>query len=714
MRNFISKSFFRQKERKNQLGQAALAVVLGVLALLLTVKFIGVPYLQAELSTEMTKTKAYPDADPLPVPTPPTNSAALSIPSSTMVFESSSVIFWPNQIKKVSFSNSEKSRFSIYSSDSFFSGGQNTKSSANSTAKSPTKHAAQPPTKSTAKSVTSPDKSKDKAIKTPAEKNNYQSYSQYEEITLFLAQLKNISPHLHIETIGRTLEQENYPARDLYLCLLTEEGFSRPEELAQQSPPRPTIMIIASQHGNEQSAKEATLRLLRDVAVGELRPLLKKVNFLIIPQANPYGNFFNQRRNEQGLDLNRDHVKLEAPEVEAIHRVFRRWMPEVSIDVHEKGDDYYRVSIGCVSNPNIDARLQEFSRQVVLAEVSRDLAQKKITFHEYLVTQPMGIDSSAGVNYPPSDVSRRETMKRYSTTDLNDGRNSLGIYQTLSFIQEGASRHDLKTLRERTEWQYYGLRFFSESIARHAQEILKLVKEARSQVLARAKTYSHDDLIHLRMKYARDPKQPTLTIKQFVRSRSPIRFILKVNKRAGDPVTIEEIEPYDYPAEYKVEEVVVKNWFPLVEPLVSVSRPLGYVIPQARFDVVETLIRHRLKVYVFEESGVLSVEAYQVKEVIPAEYDYLPPQKIEVEKRELEIPVKRGDFYIPCDQVGANLIPCLLEPQSQYGFIRYWKYKLVPEAGDIFPIYRTTQKTTLSLIPFKDWEEGRGRAAPSY
>ena len=544
-----------------------------------------------------------------------------------------------------------------------------------------------------------------KTIKTPAEKNNYQAYSQYEEITLFLAQLKNLSPQLHIETIGRTLERENYPARDLYLCLLTEEGWSRPEELAKQSPLRPTIMIIASQHGNEQSAKEATLRLLRDLAIGKLKPLLKKVNFLIIPQANPYGNFFNQRRNEQNLDLNRDHVKLEAPEVEAIHQVFRKWMPEVSIDVHEKGDDYYRVSIGCVSNPNIDARLQEFSRQVVLAEVKRDLGKKKITFHEYLVTQPMGIDSSAGVNYPPSDVSRRETMKRYSTTDLNDGRNSLGIYQSLSFIQEGASRHDLKTLAERTEWQYYGLRFFGESIARHAQEILQMVKETRAQVLAKAKVYSPDDVVHLRMKYARDPQQPTLTIKQFMRSPSPIRFILKVNKQAGEPVTIQEIEPYSFPAEYKVEEVVVKNWFPLVEPLVSIPRPLGYIIPQERFDVVETLIRHRLKVYVLEEGGVLPVEAYQVEEVVPAEYDYLPPSKIQVVKKDLEVPVRRGDFYLPCDQVGANLIPCLLEPQSQYGFIRYWKYKLVPETGDIYPIYRVTQQVSLSLVPFKDWEE---------
>lgn len=54
-------------------------------------------------------------------------------------------------------------------------------------------------------------------------------------------------------------------------------------------------------------------------------------------------------------------------------------------------------------------------------------------------------------------------------------------------------------------------------------------------------------------------------------------------------------------------------------------------------------------------------------------------------------------------QDGANLIPCLLEPQSDYGFIRYWKYKLVPEKGAIFVFYRIPEKPKLPTAPFKRW-----------
>jgi len=537
-------------------------------------------------------------------------------------------------------------------------------------------------------------------IKTPLEENQFTRYSQNEDIALFLSQAVHLSPQLAVKVVGRTRETRNYDAHDFFICILTEERISAPSELNRV---KPTFLIVAGQHGNEQSAKEAALWLIRDLAIGELKPLLKKVNFLIIPQANPYGNWFNQRRNEQDLDLNRDHVKLESPEAKAIHRVFRIWMPEVTMDVHEKGDDFYRVSIGCVSNINIHPQLQAFSRQTILAEVASNLEKKGITFHEYLVTQPMGLDSSAGVTYSPEDQGERETMMRYSTTDLNDGRNSLGIYESFSFIQEGASRHDLETLEERTRWQYSGLRFLSESIARHGQEINTIVHQLREQLLEKAQVYSEDDLVHLRMRYARDEEQPTLTIKRFQRSDTPIQGILNKDKKAGDPLTREDLNPYPYPSRSKIVEEAVKNWFPGIEPTVSVSRPLGYIIPAKHQDVVKTLLHHGLKVDLFKQDLALEIEVYKVVGITPARYDYLPPQMIEVLKTDLQTIIKKGDYFVSCAQEGANLIPCLLEPQSQYGFIRYWRFGLVPEKDNLFPFLRVVKKAELPLIPYRPW-----------
>jgi len=537
-------------------------------------------------------------------------------------------------------------------------------------------------------------------LRTPAEACRYTQYSQNEAVGKFLSEADFLAKELTVQVVGRTREGEDFPAREIFLAVLTDAGTDRPADLDRK---KPTILVTASQHGNEQSAKEAALRLIRDLALGELRPLLKKVNVLVMPQTNPYGNWFNVRRNETGLDMNRDHVKLEAAGVEAIHRVFRAWMPEVTIDLHEKGDDYYKVSIGCVSNPNISRVLQDFSRRTILAEVEADLKKRDLTFHEYLVTEEMGSTGAAGVAVPAGVSAAQEEYTRYSTTDLNDGRNSLGIYETLSFIQESASRHDLETLEARTAWQYHGLRSFLESIGSHSLEILRITRDLRTRLLGKGGAYDEADLVHLRMDYARDPKAPTLTIMKYETVESVIEGVLKVDKKAGEGFTAKDVAPYPEPANTKVTTEVLKNWFPNVEPQISVVRPLGYIIPAGCFEVVETLLRHGVVVGVFSQDQLVDVEAYAVRDVAPASVDYLAPKKITVERKLVSTIVKKGDFYITCGQEAANLIPCLLEPESEYGLIRYRKFRLMPEAGNLFAFTRVIKPQTLKLVLYKSW-----------
>ncbi len=537
------------------------------------------------------------------------------------------------------------------------------------------------------------------AVATPAEAAGFKKYSQNEDIAAFLSRLQSASPALAVRIVGRTRAVEGYGSRDILLCILSENGAASPDALDRS---RPTVLYTASQHGNEQSAKEAALALIRDLAAGDLRPLLRRVNVLVVPQANPFGNAHDVRVNEDDLDLNRDHVKLEAAETRALRRVFRDWFPEVTMDVHEKGDDYYRVSVGCVSNANIAASLKSFSRRTVLAEMGKSLAGRGVAFHEYLITEEMGSTEAAGVADRPGGAAR-EIMMRYSTTDLNDGRNAPGIYETLSFIQEGASRHDLATLAERTRWQAAGLRAFLESVAGHGVEVLELVRSLRRGLLERAATAGEGDPVHLRMVFARDPGEPELRLKRFARADSPVRGLLTRDMKAGETVTAADLAPVRAPAGMNVEDQVVRNWFPLVKPTVSVERPLGYVIRGDRTSVVETLLDHGLRVDLVVRDRTVPVEVYRVGPIVPAADDYLAPVSIEVTAQPLLALVSRGDFFVTTAQEAATLVTCLLEPQSEFGLIRYWKYGLVPREGDVFPFYRVTGETGLELVPYKRW-----------
>jgi hypothetical protein len=52
-------------------------------------------------------------------------------------------------------------------------------------------------------------------------------------------------------------------------------------------------------------------------------------------------------------------------------------------------------------------------------------------------------------------------------------------------------------------------------------------------------------------------------------------------------------------------------------------------------------------------------------------------------------------------QPAANLIPSLLEPQSEYGLIRYRVYKLVPEVGATFPILRVRKGVRVPVVAYR-------------
>lgn len=531
---------------------------------------------------------------------------------------------------------------------------------------------------------------------TPGEANGYSRYSQHGDILEFLSTLTARTRMVQVQEIGKTRPAESYPAQSLLLCVVTATGVSRPEQLDRS---RITILITASQHGSEQSGKEAVLALLRDLTLGSLQPLLQKANVLIVPQANPWGNHQDRRVNELGLDLNRDHIKMESESVQAIHRVFRAWMPEVTLDVHERGDDYYQVTMGCVSNVNIDPAIESYSRQVILAGVEEALVREKIPFHEYLVTSENMPSDASGADFTREELARWPQITRRSTSDLNDGRNSLGIYQTFSFIQEGASRHDLATLAARTRYQGRAIEAFIKTIADHGPEMAAKVRTLRQQLLAGDGTFGK---VHLKMAYQRDPAQPELRLLEYREAKRNER-VLKVDKKAGERVSESDLESEENTGVQPVGERVEKEWYPLVVPTLSVAAPLGYVVPAECEEVIATLRLHDIAIQIFTHDAEMNVEAYRVLEVTPSRFDYVAPESLEVEARSLPILCKKGDFYISCRQPAAQLLPCLLEPQSDYGLIRYWKYHLTPEAGSFYAIYRVVTGQELPLVPWCSW-----------
>ena len=111
----------------------------------------------------------------------------------------------------------------------------------------------------------------------------------------------------------------------------------------------PLLMLQAGIHPGESDGKDAGFMVLRDLLSDPASTLLNDIAVLFVPAFNTDGhervgrwNRPNQvgpeetgwRATAQNLNLNRDYMKAEAPEMQAMLRLLNEWDPLVCADLH--------------------------------------------------------------------------------------------------------------------------------------------------------------------------------------------------------------------------------------------------------------------------------------------------------------------------------------------------------------------------------------------
>jgi hypothetical protein len=487
---------------------------------------------------------------------------------------------------------------------------------------------------------------------TPLDRNGGSRLTSYDELTAFVQQLAAASTLVDLRTIGTSREGRDLPA--LF--------FSRQQPLDARRDGVLTVLVSCQQHGNEPSGKEAALELARELAMDD-GGLLDHMDLILVPQVNPDGSEAGTRRNAAEADLNRNHVILTEPEVRALHDLFLDWMPEVTLDVHETNvakTSWMSVGylkdatelLGGLTNLNVAPELRDLSAELVIPEVGRRIRASGVSFHEYVVGGPP-----------------EEFRLRFSTTDINDSRQSMGIYNTLSFIFEGKRWDDHTAhIQTRTDGQVVAMRSFLETVAENAVKIRDTVDEARQGLVA---VDGGKSPIHIRQDYAPDPERPTVHF--------PIFDLMTWSSRETD----------------------LENFEATVVPLLTVDPPWGYAVPPEQEDLIALLKRHRLQVVRLTTAVPATVEHTLIDEIAVVEVEDKDAREltVQIQASETELPV--GTVVVPVRQPAANLIPLLLEPRSLWAPFgerggRGSALEGLIEAGTVFPVARIVEPLDLA------------------
>ena len=518
-------------------------------------------------------------------------------------------------------------------------------------------------------------------ILTVAESSDYTKTSLYDDVMNFLYQVQRKSDRVRILPLATSSEGRMVP-----LVVLSTDKVERPGDLATCG--KPAVLIMANIHAGEVEGKEASLMLIRDIALGRFAGLLDTQVLLFIPVFNPDGNdklghnrrdlgpeLAGVRFNGQNLDLNRDYLKLESPEVSALAGLFNSWDPVLTVDMHTTNGSYHRepVTYSTLVNPNSDKKLRDYMWQKLFPYVTKTLK----TVYGY-DSVPYGNFSDR--EFPEKGWESEGVEPRY-------GANYMGLRNRFNILDENYSYADYKT-------RVLASRAFVASIlaytAKNIGTMTEMTRRADRETTA----------LFCRGEFVLEFKLDRL-FDVTVKSYGFVKETIKPEDRAKYPPWVGDfiMKKTDVLKDYTIP------YFSLAVPVRSLKLPAGYVVLPHQPEVLANLKRHGIRVERVLEGFQAEAERFKIAAV---ELDKTIFQghvqntiKGQYERSEVDIPA--GSYWVGMEQPLARLVPVLLEPESTdslaaWGFfnriiIKQWSNQPGP-----YPVLRLGQRPAVPML----------------
>jgi hypothetical protein len=514
-------------------------------------------------------------------------------------------------------------------------------------------------------------------FQTVAEGSDFKSTSNYEEVTAFINQLKKESRYIRVETIAKTTE-----GRDVPLLVIGSPLPKSPAALKNDG--RIVVYIQANIHAGEVEGKEATLMFARDILKEKNLEILKHIVLLICPLFNADGNQkispsnrtyqngpvngVGVRYNGQFLDLNRDAMKVESPEVKGvITNIFNKWDPAVFMDCHTTDGSYHvePVTFTWMVNPNGDNSLIHYMRDKMVPEMSRSLLEK------YKVENCLYGEFN--------DMLTPEKGWFYDASEPRYMVNYVGLRNRLAILDENYVYADYKS---RVLGCYSLIRSLTDYCSKNSAEIKGLLSEADQRTMKRGLNPAAND--SFAVEYNVRPVAEMATIKTFeaeLASESNGRRNYRKTER---------------------QKTVTVPYFIDYYPTKNVRFPFAYLLTISDPQLIGHLKTHGIRVERLVQDCQLDVEKFVISDLKGAsklnQGHYTNSIAGKTVTGKVNFPA--GTLVVRSAQPLANLAAYLLEPLSNDGFV-VWNFLdryLVPQWGpgyNPFPVYKLMDKVDL-------------------
>ncbi len=230
--------------------------------------------------------------------------------------------------------------------------------------------------------------------KTVAEASSYARTSTSADVAAFVADCAAHDSRLVPLPIGSSTE-----GRDVTLVLAADPPVRTIDDARRDG--RIVALVMANIHAGEVEGKEAVQEILREIVHGDHDALLRDVIVAFIPNYNPDGNDridrrnrpdqagpiegVGQRPNGQNLDLNRDYLKAEAPETEALIRTVRALDAAIVVDLHTTDGSYHGFDLTYAGplHPGTDPEILAFERQTFLPALRLGMRARGFATFDY-------------------------------------------------------------------------------------------------------------------------------------------------------------------------------------------------------------------------------------------------------------------------------------------------------------------------------------------